>query len=207
MRQFTKVGLAAAALLISFALAPAAKANPITIHSGGFSLTNLGNDGTGVNGKDSLSGAASSVTRNINGSGSFIALLNPLSFATGFTGLNSGGSHLFNFSQLITINGQTQVLNLSGRLDIDHLVDTIHIFQSAPLTFNFNTFTVTVTVLPMDIEGWGPGTFCSALKAKIVVNKGNPVPEPATLTLLGLGLAGVAAKLRQRRKQKALKAS
>lgn len=202
MRLITKVSLAVAALLISFAVAPAAKADPITIQSGGFSLTNLGNIAGGGNGFDLLVGAASKNTQNIKGSASFIAILNPLSFTTGFTGANSGGAHFFNFSQLLTINGQTQILNLSGRIDIDHLVDTVHIFQSAPLTFNFKTFSVTVTVLPTDLEGWGPGTFCGNLKARIVVNNGNPVPEPATLTLLGLGLAGAAAKLRQRRKAK-----
>jgi len=202
MRLFTKVSLAVAALLISFAAAPAAKADPITIQSSGFSLPNLGNDGTGVSGLDLLVGAASSTTRNVNGHGSFIAVLNPLSFTTGFTGANSGGGHLFDFSQLLTINGMTQTLNLSGRIDIDHLVDTVHIFQSAPLVFNFNTFTVTVTVLPTDIAGWGPGTFCGNLKARIVVDNCKPVPEPASLTLLGLGLAGAAAKLRQKRKSK-----
>ncbi len=202
MRLFTKVSLAAAALLISFAAAPAAKADPITIQSSGFSLPNLGNDGTSGSGFDLLVGAASSATRNVNGSGSFTTLLNPLSFTTGFTGPNSGGGHLFSFAQLLTINGMTQTLNLSGRIDIDHLVDTVHIFQSAPLVFNFNTFTVTVTVLPTDIAGWGAGTFCGNLKAQIVVDNGSPVPEPASLTLLGLGLAGVAAKLRQKRKPK-----
>ena len=202
MRLLTKVSLAVAALMISFAVAPAAKADAITIQSSGFSLPNLGNDGTGVNGLDLLVGAASSTTRNVNGRGSFIALLNPLEFTTGFTGANSGGSHLFDFSQLLTINGMTQTLNLSGSIDIGHLVDTVHIFQSAPLVFNFNTFTVTVTVLPTDIDGWGPGTFCGNLKAKIVVNDCKPVPEPATLTLLGLGLAGAAAKFRKKRKAK-----
>ncbi len=203
MRVLTKVSLAVAALIVFFAVAPAAKADPITIQTSGFSLPNLGNDGTGISGLDLLVGAASSTTRNVNGRGSFIAMLNPLEFTTGFTGANSGGAHLFNFTQLLTINGMTQTLNLSGQIDIDHLVDTVHIFQSAPLVFNFNTFTVTVTVLPADIEGWGAGTFCGNLKAKIRVDNCNPVPEPATLTLLGLGLAGVAAKVRQRRKSKA----
>jgi hypothetical protein len=204
MRLLTKISLAVAALLISFAVAPAAKADPISIQSSGFSLPNLGNDGTGDSGLDLLVGAASSSTHNVNGSGSFIALLNPLSFTTGFTGANSGGSHPFSFSQLLTINGQTQILNLTGSIDIGQLVDTVHIFESAPLTFTFNTFSVTVTVLPTDIDGWGPGTFCGRLKAQIVVNNGNSVPEPATLTLLGLGLAGAAAKLRQRRKSKSV---
>ena len=202
MRLFTKTSLALAALLLTIAAAPAVKADPITVSAGGFSLSNLGNDGTGVPGLDSLVGAPSTTTRNINGSRSFIALLNPLTFTTGFTGANSGGNHPFTFTQLLTLNGQTQVMNIAGSIDIGHLVDTVHILSSAPLTYNFNTFTVVVEIIPTSIDGWGPGVFCGDLKAKIHVNDCNPVPEPATLTLLGLGLAGAAAKLRQRRRAK-----
>jgi hypothetical protein len=133
MRLFTKTGLALAGSLFFLAAAPAVKANPITVTSGGFSLSNLGNDGTGP-GMDSLVGAAATTTRDINGGGSFIALLNPLTFTTGFTGANSGGAHPFNFSQLLTINGQTQVMNLAGSIDIGHLVDTVHILSSTPIT-------------------------------------------------------------------------
>ena len=136
------------------------------------------------------------------GSSTFNALLNPLTFTTGFTGLNSGGSHPFTFSQAITINGQTQMLDLVGRIDIDHLVDTVHILSATPLTFNFNTFSLVIDVLPTSIEGWGAGDSHGNLVARITVNNDcNPVPEPATLTLLGIGLAGTAAKLRQRRKK------
>jgi PEP-CTERM motif-containing protein len=202
MRLFTKTSLALAALLLTIAAAPAVKADPITINAGGFSLSNLANDGTGVPGLDSLVGAPSTTTRNINGSRSFIALLNPLTFTTGFTGANSGGNHPFTFTQLLTINGQTQVLNIAGSIDIGQLVDTVHILSAAPLTYNFNTFTVVVEFIPTSIDGWGPGVFCGDLTAKVRVNDCNPVPEPATLTLLGLGLAGAAAKLRQRRRAK-----
>ena len=204
MRLFTKTSLFLAALLLTIATAPAVKADPITISTSGFSLSNLGNDGTGVPGLDSLVGAPTSNTHdiNINGAGSFIALLNPLTFTTGFTGANSGGNHPFTFSQLLTINGQTQVLNIAGSIDIGHLVDTVHLVSSAPLTFNFNTFSVTVEIIPTSIDGWGPGVFCGDLSAKIRVNDCNPVPEPATLTLLGLGIAGVAAKIRHKRRAK-----
>jgi PEP-CTERM motif-containing protein len=202
MRLFIKTSLVLAAVLLTIAVAPAAKADPITINAGGFSLSNLGNDGTGIPGLDSLVGAPSSSTHNINGAGSFIALLNPLTFTTGFTGANSGGNHPFTFTQLLTINGQTQVMNIAGSIDIGQLVDTVNILSSAPLTFNFNTFTVVVEIIPTSIDGWGPGVFCSDLSARIRVNDCNPVPEPATLTLLGLGLAGAAAKLRQRRRAK-----
>src|SRR5438477_755156 len=155
MRLFTKISLALAAMLVSIAIAPAAKADPVTITSGGFHLSNLANDGTGVPGLDSLVGIATTVTHNINGAGSFIALLNPLTFTTGFTGLNSGGAHPFTFSQLLTINGQTQVLNLVGSIDIGHLVDTVHIISAAPLTFSFKYFSVVVNVIPTDIDAIG----------------------------------------------------
>jgi len=203
MRLFTKTSLALGALLICMAAVPAVKADPITVTSGGFSLTNLGNDGNGVPGMDSLVGASRTTTRNINGSGSFVALLNPLTFTTGFTGPNSGGDHPFTFSQLLTINGQTQTLNLVGNINIGHLVDTLSIVSSDPLTFNFGTLSVSVTVVPTDIYGWGEGIFNGHLKARIeVIDNSNPVPEPATLTLLGIGLVGAAAKLRQRRRAK-----
>jgi hypothetical protein len=198
-----KASLILAALIISLAAVPAAKADPIIIRTTGFSLSNLGNDGTGLSGKDSLVGI-STETHNIDTPGDYQVLLNLLAFDTGFTGANSGGPHAFNFSQLVTINGQTQTLNLVGRIDIDHLVDTVHILSSAPLTFNFNTFSVVLTANPVDLAGIGVGSFSGQLTANMIVTTtGSAIPEPATLTLLGLGLAGIAARIRQKRKTRA----
>jgi hypothetical protein len=202
MRQFFKFSLALAAVAFLATAAPAVKADALTISTGGFNLQNLGNDGTGVPGMDSLAGAANTTTHQITGMDSFVALLNPMTFTTGFTGLNSGGPHPFTFSQAITINGQTQMLDLVGRIDIDQFVDTVHILSATPLTFNFDTFSVVVDIIPTSIQGWGEGTFCADLRARITVDNCNPVPEPATLTLLGIGLMGAAAKLRQRRESK-----
>jgi len=204
MRLLTKAGFGFLLLLLSIAAAPNAKADPIVIKTGGFELHNLGNNGTGLADLDTLIGAASSSSTDSNGLGSFIAETNPLTFITGFTGNGSGGSYSFSFSQELTINGQTQILNLLGQIDITQTVDTIHILSSAPLVFDFNDFSLAVNVLPLDIAGPGAagGTFADVLKAELTVmtKDCNPVPEPATLTLLGLGLAGFAARMRKRRR-------
>jgi hypothetical protein len=64
MRLLTKAGLGLAILFVAISMAPAAKADPIVINTGGFSLTNLGNNGGGVSGLDSLVGAAASSSHN-----------------------------------------------------------------------------------------------------------------------------------------------
>jgi PEP-CTERM motif len=205
MRLLFKSILCAAILLFSIAIAPAAKADGITISAAGFSLHNLGNNGRGIPGLDSLTGQSAFTSTNpALGDHTSEFLLNLLTFNTGFTGDGSRGPHSFNFSQEITVNGAlTQTLQIAGRIDIGQAVDSVHILSSNLLTFQFSTFSVDLKVLPVDIDGFGPGCFSGQLLGEYTIRTNNsPVPEPATLSLLGLGLAGVAAKLRKRRKSR-----
>src|ERR1700741_2133070 len=102
----------AATLVLVALIAPAANADPLQIitQSGGFQLTGLGNNGNGTAGNefDVFTGAAHSETNTVDSSGGrFTALINPLTFVQGFTGVGSEGTFPLTFSQLLTVNGQT----------------------------------------------------------------------------------------------------
>ena len=206
MSHLTRAGLALLSLVLLAAASPAVKADPITIvtQTDGFQLSNLGNNGV-PNDLDTLLGAAATNAQTLAGtSGSFVATLNDLTFTEGFTGFGSEGTYNFSFSQLLTVNGQSQVLNLAGLINIGTTEDSVSILSGDVLTFNFDTFSVVATILPTDIFGTYNGDFFGNLSAQFVVtpNQVDAVPEPTTILLLGTGLAGLAARVRKRRHQK-----
>jgi hypothetical protein len=204
LSHLTKAGLALFGFIVFAIAGPAVKADPLTLvtESSGFLRNNLGNNGV-PNGLDSLLGTAVTNSQTLAGNtGSFVATLNNLTFTEGFTGFGSEGAYVFSLSQLLTVNGQTQVLNLSGLINIGTEQDSVHILSGDILTFDFDTFSVVATVLPSDIFGTANGDFFGALSAQFVVTPKdtNAVPEPTTIFLLGTGLVGVAARMRKRRR-------
>jgi hypothetical protein len=118
MNRKTKFLFIAATFISMLLVAPVVNADPLTIitQSGGFHLTGLGNNGNGTpsNEFDVFIGDAHSESNTVDSAGGrFIALINPLTFIQDFTGVGSEGTYPLNFSELLTVNGQTQTLSVT----------------------------------------------------------------------------------------------
>lgn len=208
MFRKARIGLSLAAFVLTLVV-PAVHAEPLQIitETGGFRLFGLGNNGNGTTSSDFdvLIGDPHSNSNTVDSAGgSFTTVINPLTFIQDFTGIGSEGTFPISFSQLLTVNGQTQTLNMIGSLTIGTFHDSISILSNAPILFQFDTFSVSASVLPVSIFGNENGAYHDFLCARFEVkpNSDTTVPEPTTMLLLGTGLAGIAAKLRKRRQSR-----
>lgn len=174
--QLRKAGVVVAAVFLLGLFSSRCFADPIDLTSSAISSTVLGPS------TDSLSLNAGSVTSDDSDP-------NPIIFQTGDFDL--GDSEIsdqiipFIFQDTLTLNGVTEVIDLSGQDDVTSTADTLSIFAGTPVVFGNDFF----TLQPFTITGTEIGQDLPVdLQATVT-----PTPEPSSLLLLGTGV--VAAVL------------
>jgi hypothetical protein len=105
--------------------------------------------------------------------------------------------HPLTLSRLITIDGLSRTVTQNGSLSITPTVDTLTIFDSPSIAFDFGTrgrlfLTLDGLTRSTTVVGNFPLTIAGTLSTTA------PVPEPATLALFGAGIAVLVRRLRLR---------